>query len=353
MTKRLEKRKISELKPYKNNPRKNDGAVDAVAESIKQCGYASPIIVDENLEILAGHTRYKALKQLKWKEAEVVVIEGMTEEQKRKYRILDNKTSEEAEWDIDLLAVELEDLDFEDFDFGFDDLIPDPFEEERQHQEYKENTLDMATDILNTGKATFEGVKPYDIPILLPLEELPEIDEWIGFNYILSDKRTAEEKARTGVHFYLDDYQFERVWNAPDVYMEKLAQYGVVASPDFSPIIGFPMATQIFNHYRKHWCGAYWQANGLTVIPTITGSVTEQPFYLDGEPEDSVILTSAMWTDMEGGKKLFLDSWDDMIQRLKPRKIIVYGKLPKEADRTKCAFEEIATFANRRFKSGE
>lgn len=116
----LKKLKLTEIKPYGKNPRKNDGAVDAVAESIKQCGYCSPIVVDENYEVLAGHTRLKALKKLGRKECEIVVKEGLTEEQKQKYRILDNKTGEFAEWDLDILQEQLKDLDFEGFDFGFD-----------------------------------------------------------------------------------------------------------------------------------------------------------------------------------------------------------------------------------------
>ena len=114
------KLKITEIKPYDKNPRKNDGAVDAVAESIKQCGYCAPIVIDEDNVILAGHTRLKALKKLKYKECECVRKVGMAEEQKRKYRLLDNKTNELAEWDIDLLKGELDGLDFLDFDFGFD-----------------------------------------------------------------------------------------------------------------------------------------------------------------------------------------------------------------------------------------
>jgi hypothetical protein len=112
--------KLTDVVPYENNPRKNDQAVDAVMESIKQCGYVAPIIVDENHIILAGHTRYKALKKLGKKEAEVIIRSGLSDEQKRKYRILDNKTSEFAEWDFEKLESEIADLDFSDFSF---DLI--------------------------------------------------------------------------------------------------------------------------------------------------------------------------------------------------------------------------------------
>ena len=110
---------LSAIKPYPGNPRINDEAVDAVAESIRQCGYCAPIVVDENMVILAGHTRHKALCKLGYEDAEVVVREGLTGEQKRKYRLLDNKTNELAKWDFALLDQELAEMDFDGFDFGF------------------------------------------------------------------------------------------------------------------------------------------------------------------------------------------------------------------------------------------
>lgn len=103
---------IGKIKPYENNPRYNDAAIDAVKESIEQCTDISPIILDENYVILAGHTRFSALYELDYDEVDCVVVEGLTEEQKRKYRILDNKTAEYAEWEHELLVAELEGLDF-------------------------------------------------------------------------------------------------------------------------------------------------------------------------------------------------------------------------------------------------
>ena len=113
-------KQLKDIKPYAKNPRKNDAAVAAVAESIRQCEYIAPIIIDEDGVILAGHTRYKALLSLGYIEAECVVKADLTDEQKRKYRLLDNKTNELAEWDFDLLMDELDGLDFDGFDFGFD-----------------------------------------------------------------------------------------------------------------------------------------------------------------------------------------------------------------------------------------
>ena len=114
---KLVKLKLSDIVPYENNPRKNDEAVNAVAESIRQCTYITPIIVDEEHVILAGHTRYKALMSLGIDEVQCLVCEGLSEEDKKKYRYLDNKTGEKATWDLLKLEQELEGLDLEGFDF--------------------------------------------------------------------------------------------------------------------------------------------------------------------------------------------------------------------------------------------
>jgi hypothetical protein len=126
--------KLDELHPYENNPRINDNAVSHVKESIKQCENLDPIEIDENGVILSGHTRLLALQELGYTETDVVRISGLDEDQKRKYRILANKTNEIADWDFDKLAEELDGLDFDGFDFGFDGMetnySPDEFTED-------------------------------------------------------------------------------------------------------------------------------------------------------------------------------------------------------------------------------
>lgn len=120
MQKRLIKVKVKDIIPYDNNPRKNEKAVGVVAQSIEQTGYNNPIIVDENMIILAGHTRQKALLKNGTEEIEVLQVLGMSDEDKKKYRLLDNKTGEFASWDYVKLMDELEGIDWQglDLDWG-------------------------------------------------------------------------------------------------------------------------------------------------------------------------------------------------------------------------------------------
>ena len=119
---------IKELTPYEKNPRKNDEAVQYVAESIKQFGFKVPIVIDKNNVIIAGHTRYKAAKKLKLKTVPCLIADDLTDEQIKAFRLADNKVAEFSEWDFDLLELELKelenfDLDFDLTDFGFEDIF--------------------------------------------------------------------------------------------------------------------------------------------------------------------------------------------------------------------------------------
>lgn len=114
---------IDEIRPYENNPRVNDGAVGAVAESIRAFGFQQPIVVDRDGVIIAGHTRYKAAKKLGLTEVPVVVAKNLTDDQVRAYRLADNKTGELAEWDFSALEEELAGIGELDMSlFGFDNF---------------------------------------------------------------------------------------------------------------------------------------------------------------------------------------------------------------------------------------
>ena len=113
--------KVEEIKPYEKNPRINDEAVEYVANSIKEFGFKVPIVVDKNNVIVAGHTRYKASKTLGLDEVPCIVADDLNEEQIKAYRLADNKVSEKAMWDYELLNLELLDIpNIEMSDFGFD-----------------------------------------------------------------------------------------------------------------------------------------------------------------------------------------------------------------------------------------
>lgn len=116
----IEYKKLSELNPYKNNPRKNDQAVDAVANSIREFGFKVPVVIGKNGEIIAGHTRYKSAKKLKLKEIPCIIADDLTEEQIKAFRLADNKVGELADWDLDMLNIELDgiaEIDMERFGF--------------------------------------------------------------------------------------------------------------------------------------------------------------------------------------------------------------------------------------------
>ena len=112
---------LNEIKPYEKNPRKNDNAVEYVANSIKEFGFKVPIVIDKDGVIVAGHTRYKASKKLGLEKVPCIIADDLTPEQIKAYRLADNKVSEKSEWDFDLLQDELSEIlniDMEMFDFN-------------------------------------------------------------------------------------------------------------------------------------------------------------------------------------------------------------------------------------------
>lgn len=121
---KIEQWKIDRIKPYEKNPRQNEKAVAAVAESIREFGFRQPVVVDRDGVIVVGHTRYKAALKLGLKTVPVHVATDLTPKQARAYRLADNRTAENAEWDVDLLPIELGELRDDGFDLklvGFSD----------------------------------------------------------------------------------------------------------------------------------------------------------------------------------------------------------------------------------------
>lgn len=137
-------KKMGEIFPYEKNPRKNDEAVKYVTESIREFGFKVPIVIDKNGVIVAGHTRYKAAKNLNLKEVPCIIADDLNEDQIKAYRLADNKVAEKAEWDFDLLSGELDELfDFDMTLFGFEfaaeeeeEAVEDDFDAELPEEPY-------------------------------------------------------------------------------------------------------------------------------------------------------------------------------------------------------------------------
>lgn len=188
----------------------------------------------------------------------------------------------------------------------------------------KNSTRFLEQNICNLAYAQFEGDGEYDIPMLLPthIDNLADIPLQ-GFNYALKEKRPEN----IGVHFFLHDYQFERVWNYPDRYTEVLSRFAFVLSPDFSPYSDSPRAIQIYNVYRNRWCARYWQEYGINVIPTITWANDDSLSYcLNGVPKHSTIAISTMGEGRWAKWQSLRRNWNRIMDTLEPDEILLYGK---------------------------
>jgi site-specific DNA-methyltransferase (adenine-specific) len=142
-------KKLTEIKPYKKNPRKNDAAVPYVAESIREFGFKVPLVIDKDGEIVAGHTRYKAAQQLGLETVPCIIADDLTPKQIKAFRLADNKVAEKAEWDDGLLDLELADLtDLDMNTFGFD--LPE--KEKPAEPEEDDYDADMARPEARTKK---------------------------------------------------------------------------------------------------------------------------------------------------------------------------------------------------------
>lgn len=181
-------------------------------------------------------------------------------------------------------------------------------------------------DIENWYKFSFEGVGVYGMPRLDP--EHIEIPEFIPFNYA----KSCKDEGNKGVHFFLHDYQFRRLWDMSERYMMLLQRFACVCTPDYSLYTDMPKAIQVYHHYKKQWMGAYWQANGMTVIPTVSWSDHESfNWCFDGIPHGGSVAVSSVgcMKDKESLER-FLDGFQAMTERISPEQILFFGRVPEQ-----------------------
>ena len=269
---RIERKKISELIPAQYNPRKDikpgDAEYEKLKRSLEEFGYVEPVIWNERTGyVVGGHQRLKVLRQLGETEIDCVIVD-LSEAQEKALNIALNKINNS--WDNEKLNALLEDLQSTDIDItltGFDlneidSLLSDDDEDEDGYYgDEREKTYNLYR-LHEYDESRTAGY--YQFPTLKACHYVPK--DLIGFNYVKSWKGSREG---LGVHFFLDDYQFERIWRNPYENIERLRGFSCVLVPDFSTYCDMPMAMQIWNIYRMRLIGQMMQDAGLNVIPII------------------------------------------------------------------------------------
>lgn len=224
----------------------------------------------------------------------------------------------ETGFDNDLLFDELNDLQMEDIkleDFGFniDKAFDDMF---KPNERIKTNNA-YNLDLVNIEQSSNNF---WQMPIIHNEDIIPT--DLIGFNYA----KTSENK-QCGIHFYIDDYQFERVWNKPQDYVDILKQYECILSPDFSLYMDMPMPMKIWNIYRSRQIGQYYQEQGIKVIPTLSWAEKETfEFAFEGlEPNGIYSISTIGVKRSKEAMEVWKAGTDEAIKRLKPKAILLYG----------------------------
>ena len=319
----IESIKIDDLTPYNNNPRFNDEAVDYVAASIREFGFRVPIVIDKNNVIVTGHTRLKAAKLIGMDTVPCIRADDLTDDQIKAFRVADNKVGEIATWGYNKLDIELEDMDIDMSSFGFEieDFDADAFEdidESKWYGDERERTNKAYNlDLIDNDNMTNDF---WQMPIIKNDHFVPS--DLVGFNYA----KTYADK-NVGIHFYVDDYQFERVWNYPEKYVDVLKQYDCILSPDFSLYLDMPMPMKIWNTYRSRQIGLYYQGKGVKVIPTVSWAEADTfEFCFLGIPKGSIVSISTIGVKQDkDALRIWREGTSEMIRQIEPQTILVYG----------------------------
>ena len=166
----------------------------------------------------------------------------------------------------------------------------------------------------------FKSVGMFKLPLIKKQEIGLEDVSLIGY-----DKINQSNDYKSTVHFFLDDYRFESIYNNPEKKIETLKKFNAVLSPDFSMFVEMPIALQLFSTFKNRWVGAYLQEQGITVIPTVRwGDLTSFNFCFDGIEKGCAVAVSTIGVKKE--KAHFILGYNEMLSRIKPSKIICYGK---------------------------
>lgn len=328
----IEIKKLAALKPAPYNPRNiNKKDFNDLKNSIKEFGYVEPIIYNQATGyVVGGHQRLKALQELGIEEVECVIIDVPIEKEKA-LNIALNKIS--GEWDKDKLLSLLDELDDINFDItltGFNlDVLNDYIPE--VEADFQDGARERQYDLFKLYEYDASRTAGYyNFPVIKACHYVP--DDLIGFKYIkpIVEMNKTEEFHR-GVHFYMYDWEFERIWNEPYKNFEKIKKFSCTLTPDFSTYTDMPLAMQIWNMYRARLIGQMMQDYGLTVIPGLQWAEPETfKFCFDGIEQGGTVAVSTRGTtaDKEAHKK-WCAGMEAAIEKVRPETILIYGTPPK------------------------
>lgn len=143
-----------------------------------------------------------------------------------------------------------------------------------------------------------------------------------------NDRRAVEHpQPGDAVHFFLDDYRFETMWTKPQRGLSRVMRAGVALTPDFSLWREMPLAMQLWQVYRSRWCGCWMHSNSVEVIPTVSWSTPDSfDFAFAGIPYHSVVAVSSVGIRGSDAKKAYLRGVEEMVDRITPAMVLVYGR---------------------------
>ncbi len=168
----------------------------------------------------------------------------------------------------------------------------------------------------------FERCGKYDIPLIKKQEIDSDKIQLLGYT---KTKMNDNENKDKSIHFFMHDWKFDNVYDKPEKALEKLDQYYALLTPEFSMYYDMPLARQIDSVFKSRWCGAFWQSQGMLVIPTMLwGTERSYEFCFDGVEEGSVVAVSTY--AREPYKKDFMVGYNKMLEVVKPSAIICYGE---------------------------
>jgi hypothetical protein len=374
-------KRVDEVLPYGKNPRRNAKAVDAVAESIRQFGWRQPIVVDKELVIIVGHTRWLAAQKMGIEKVPVVVATDLSPDKVKAYRLADNKTNELAEWDVGLLSAELKELseagwgDFSSLAFSTTEVdqllsplaekvfeaarptlasaaqeqIEEP-EEQAPPRDYineeiedddEPHQVDETKDSITTYRAdaTFSAGNWLGFPDVLPgmlwdgdIRRVYIKDADVAPTQLISWSSVGVDDRMRGhvINFYADDHRFEHaIWDNAITFLDKMAviRPEALVMPDFSTWTDEPTAFNIWNTYRARWCSRYWQEAGHKIIPNINlcDEASWEWIFLGYPPSIPTAMVQCRNGFDDKAKQVFCRGMHEWCKRIKTKKIFVYG----------------------------